>query len=41
VNVRTQSQEILRVYFKKIGEVLDNIWLEGSAKIVYKGEYYV
>ena len=41
VNVRTQSQEILKVYFKKSKEILDNIWLEGSAKIVYKGEYYV
>ncbi len=41
VKVRTQSTEILRVYFKKTKRFFDNIWLEGSAKIVYKGEYYV
>lgn len=41
VKVSTQSREILKVYFKKTGRKLDDIWLEGSAKIVYKGECYV
>ena len=41
VKVQTQSGEILKVYFNnQIGE-FKNVWLEGSAKIVYKGEYYV
>lgn len=41
VKVKTQSGEILKVYFQKTGSKFSNVWLEGSAKIVYKGEYYV
>ncbi len=41
VQVKTQSQEVLKVYFEKKGNNFKNVWLEGSAKIVYKGEYYV
>ena len=40
-NVHTKSKEILKVYFDKINNGLKNVWLEGRAKIVYKGEYYV
>jgi len=41
VKVKTQSGEILKVYFKKDKNKFDNVWLQGSVKIVYKGEYYV
>ncbi|MDD5476586.1 MAG: diaminopimelate epimerase [Candidatus Omnitrophica bacterium] len=41
VKVETQSGEILKVYFQKVNSKFSNIWLEGSARIVYKGEYYV
>ena len=41
VKVSTQSGEILKIYFKKNKCSFDNVWLEGSAKIVYKGEYNV
>lgn len=41
VKVKTQSKEVLKVYFQRDNCKLKNIWLEGSARIVYKGEYYV
>lgn len=41
VKVKTQSGEILKIYFKKLNSKFEQVWLEGSAKIVYKGEYYV
>jgi len=41
VKVKTQSTEILKVYFDRQDEGFKNVWLEGSARIVYKGEYYV
>ena len=41
VRVKTQSGEILKVYFEKDKDKFKNVWLEGNAKIVYKGEYDV
>ncbi|MCX5699048.1 MAG: diaminopimelate epimerase [Candidatus Omnitrophica bacterium] len=41
IDVVTKSQEILKVYFKREGNKFKDVWLEGSARIVYKGEYYV
>ena len=41
VNIHTKSGEILKVYFDKIGDNFKNVWLEGKAKIVYKGVYDV
>jgi len=41
INVHTAGGEILKVYFSRVGNSFHNIWLEGKAKIVYKGEYYV
>jgi len=41
VKVKTQSGEILKIYFKKENAKFKQVWLEGSARIVYKGEYYV
>jgi len=41
VKVKTQSGETLRVYFNKEEGSFKDVWLEGSARIVYKGEYYV
>ncbi len=41
VKVRTQSGEILEVSFRRQGDKFENVWLKGSAKIVYKGECYV
>ncbi|MBN2830959.1 MAG: diaminopimelate epimerase [Candidatus Omnitrophica bacterium] len=41
INVTTRGGETLRVYFDKCDGAFKNIWLEGKARIVYKGEYYV
>jgi diaminopimelate epimerase len=41
VKVETQSGEVLKVYFQRVNYKFSNVWLEGSARIVYKGEYYV
>ncbi len=41
VKVETQSGETLKVYFQRVNCKFSNVWLEGSARIVYKGEYYV
>jgi len=41
VKVGTRGGEELKVYFKKENKNFRDVWLEGSAKIVYKGEYYV
>lgn len=41
IKVKTQSGEILKIYFQKEDGEFRKVWLEGSARIVYKGEYYV
>ena len=41
IKVQTQSGEILKVYFQRNANEFKNVWLEGSARIVYKGECYV
>jgi diaminopimelate epimerase len=41
INVITQGEETLKVYFKKDNDAISDVWLEGKVKIVYKGEYYV
>lgn len=39
VNVHTQGGEILKVYFRRNKEKFLDVWLEGNARLVYKGEY--
>lgn len=41
VRVTTRSKEILGVSFEKKDKNFENVWLEGEARIVYKGDYYV
>ncbi len=41
INVITRGGETLRVYFNSRNGKINNVWLEGKARIVYKGEYYV
>ena len=41
INVITQGKETLKVYFKKDADRISDVWLEGKAKIVCKGEFYV
>lgn len=41
IDVTTKSGEVLKVYFDKIGNRFNNVWLEGKVRIIYKGEYYV
>jgi diaminopimelate epimerase len=41
IKVRTRSGEVLKVLFKKSGNNFHDVWLEGKARIVHKGEYYV
>jgi diaminopimelate epimerase len=38
INVYTRSKEVLRVYFKKQGSKFSDVWLEGKARLVFKGE---
>jgi diaminopimelate epimerase len=41
IKVTTESKEVLKVYFNKEKNKFKDVWLEGKAKIVYKGEYNV
>lgn len=41
IKVKTESTEVLKVYFNKEKNKLSDVWLEGKARIVYKGEYNV
>lgn len=41
IYVHTKSGERLTVYFERRNNDFRDVWLEGSARIVYKGEYYV
>ncbi len=41
VKVETRGGEVLRVYFNRKGSRIDDVWLEGRAQIVYRGDYYV
>lgn len=41
INVLTKGGETLKVYFKKSGRGFRDVWLEGKARMVHKGEYYV
>jgi diaminopimelate epimerase len=41
LNILTKSREVLKVYFNREGNKFKNVWLEGKARIVYKGAYYV
>ncbi|MFZ5800833.1 MAG: diaminopimelate epimerase [Candidatus Omnitrophota bacterium] len=41
MQVLTLSTEILKVHFDFIKEKIFNVWLEGKARMVCKGEYYV
>jgi len=41
VKVQTQSGEILTVSYKKTANDFTDVWLEGKAKIICKGEYYL
>jgi len=41
IDIITKSGEILKVYFERLGNNFRNVWLEGKARIVYKGVYHV
>jgi diaminopimelate epimerase len=41
INVHTQSDEVLKVYFQRISNTFSNVWLEGKARMVYLGESFV
>jgi len=41
IKVKTKSGEILKVYFERELDKFHDVWLEGKASVVYKGEYYV
>lgn len=41
VNVKTKGSEMLKVYFDKTQNRFANTWLEGRARIVAEGVYYV
>jgi len=39
INVYTKSGQILIVYFKRTGNKFSEVWLEGKARMVFKGEF--
>lgn len=39
--VTTKSKEVLQVYFDCLDKKIKNVWLQGTARIVYQGDYYV
>ena len=41
VNIHTRSGELLRVYFEARNGSFDDVWLEGRARLICKGVYYV
>jgi len=41
VFVKTRSSETLKVYFKLLKKKITDVWLEGKARIVYRGEYFI
>jgi diaminopimelate epimerase len=41
VKVSTAGGEILKVHFARTGHGFKDVWLEGEARLVYRGEYYV
>jgi len=41
LHVHTRSREVLKVYFKEKNDRFEDVWLEGRARIVYTGVYYV
>ena len=41
IRVLTRSTETLKVYFDKYDDVISDVWLEGRAYLVYKGELSV
>lgn len=41
INVLTSGGETLKIYFSRIGQGFKDVWLEGKARLVYRGEYYV
>lgn len=41
IHVMTRSGEALYVYFKLKDDKILDVWLQGRARIVFKGEYYV
>jgi len=40
VNVLTRSGEILKVYYQEQGGLFSDIYLEGDARIIYKGRFF-
>ncbi|MCG8432032.1 MAG: diaminopimelate epimerase [Candidatus Omnitrophica bacterium] len=41
VKVKTAGGEVLKIYWRRSQDKLSDVWLEGKARIVYKGAYYV
>jgi diaminopimelate epimerase len=41
ISVETKSGEVLKVYFDYKKDKFTNVWLEGSARVVYEGVYHV
>jgi diaminopimelate epimerase len=41
IDVHTAGGEILKVSFNKSKNSFSDVWLEGRARLVYRGEYYV
>ena len=41
INVYTAGGEVLKVYFNRDGNKFSDVWLEGKAALVYRGDYFI
>ena len=41
IHVETKSGEVLKVYFDRKGAGFSDVWLEGKAGVVFKGDFSV
>ncbi|MFH1507331.1 MAG: diaminopimelate epimerase [Candidatus Omnitrophota bacterium] len=40
INIHTQSGEVLKVYFQREEALFKDVWLQGGARLVYRGQYF-
>jgi diaminopimelate epimerase len=41
IEVKVLSGELLRIHFERHGDIIENVWLEGSARMIFRGEAVV
>jgi len=41
IEVKVKSGDVLNVYFKRVNNSFQKVWLEGQAKIIFTGEFFL